>query len=49
MTEDLSANMTGISDAAAELAQLADTIEDAAQDLMKLVEHKNSQLGLLRT
>ena len=49
VTEDLSANMTGISDAAAELAQLADTIEDAAQDLMKLVEHKNSQLGLLRT
>ncbi|TMP80551.1 methyl-accepting chemotaxis protein [Pseudoalteromonas phenolica] len=49
VTEDLSANMTGISDAAAELAQLADTIEDAAQHLMKLVEHKNSQLGLLRT
>lgn len=49
VTEDLSANMTGISDAAAELSQLADTVEQAAQQLTHLVEEKHKQLGQLKT
>lgn len=49
VTEDLSANMTGISDAAAELSALADTVEQAAQQLTYLVEQKHKQLGQLKT
>lgn len=49
VTEDLSANMTGISDAAAELAALADSVEEAAKQLTHLVERKHQQLGKLRT
>ena len=41
--------MTGISDAAAELSALADTVEQAAQQLTYLVEQKHKQLGLLKT
>ena len=45
VTEDLSSNMTGISDAAVELSELADTIELASQTLSNLVEQKHQQLG----
>ena len=49
VTEDLSANMTVISGAAAELSALADTVEQAAQQLTYLVEQKHKQLGQLKT
>lgn len=49
VTEDLSANMTGISDAAAELSELADTVEQAAAQLTYLVEQKHKQLSQLKT
>ncbi|WP_372765885.1 methyl-accepting chemotaxis protein [Pseudoalteromonas sp.] len=49
VTEDLSSNMTGISDAAAELSQLADTVEQAAAQLTYLVEQKYKQLSQLKT
>lgn len=49
VTEDLSANMTGISDAAGELAILADDVEAAANELTRLVEKKHQQLNKLKT
>jgi methyl-accepting chemotaxis protein len=49
VTEDVSRNITGISDSAAELSRLADEAQQSSQSLAKLVARQHEQLGRLKT
>ncbi|QIR15290.1 methyl-accepting chemotaxis protein [Shewanella aestuarii] len=49
VTEEVSRNITGISDSAAELAQLSDEAEQSSASLAELVRLQHKQLGRLRT
>ncbi|NOU52478.1 methyl-accepting chemotaxis protein [Pseudoalteromonas sp. JBTF-M23] len=49
VTEEINTNTTGIADAAIELSQLADQVEQAASKMTIIVEQKHTQLNLLKT
>ncbi|ABE54199.1 methyl-accepting chemotaxis sensory transducer [Shewanella denitrificans OS217] len=49
VTEEVSRNITGISDSAAELSRLADEAQQSSQSLAKLVARQHEQLGRLKT
>jgi methyl-accepting chemotaxis protein len=49
VTEEINANTTSIADAAAELSELADQVEQAANVMTEIVEQKHTQLNLLKT
>ncbi|BBN80880.1 methyl-accepting chemotaxis protein [Pseudoalteromonas sp. A25] len=49
VTEEINTNTTGIADAAVELSQLADQVEQAASKMTQIVEQKHTQLNLLKT
>ncbi len=49
VTEDVNKNITGISDSAAQLAQLADDALDSSNKLADLVKQQDAQLGRLKT
>ncbi|MBD1581446.1 methyl-accepting chemotaxis protein [Pseudoalteromonas sp. S16_S37] len=49
VTEEINTNTTGIADAAMELSQLADLVEQAASKMTQIVEQKHTQLNLLKT
>jgi methyl-accepting chemotaxis protein len=49
VTEEVNRNITGISDSAAELSQLADSAQQSSDSLADLVQQQHQQLGRLRT
>ena len=49
VTEEVNRNITGISDSAAELSQLADSAQQSSDSLADLVQQQQLQLGRLRT
>ncbi|AZQ11595.1 methyl-accepting chemotaxis protein [Shewanella khirikhana] len=49
VTEEVSRNITGISDSAAELMQLAERARESSESLAKLVGRQDSELAKLRT
>ncbi|AZG74331.1 methyl-accepting chemotaxis protein [Shewanella livingstonensis] len=49
VTEEVNRNITGISDSASELSQLADSAQQSSDSLAKLVHEQHQQLGKLRT
>jgi methyl-accepting chemotaxis protein len=49
VTEEVNRNITGISDSASELSQLADSAQQSSDSLAKLVDEQHQQLGKLRT
>ncbi|OCQ20377.1 chemotaxis protein [Pseudoalteromonas luteoviolacea] len=49
VTEEVNINMTGIADAAKELAGYADEVEQAASTMTQLMEQKHQQLNFLKT
>lgn len=49
VTEEINTNTTIIADAAAELSELADQVEQAASVMTEIVEQKHTQLNLLKT
>lgn len=49
VTEEVSRNVTGISDSAAELSQLADQAQQSSLSLAQLVKQQHQQLGRLKT
>ncbi|TQF69892.1 methyl-accepting chemotaxis protein [Pseudoalteromonas luteoviolacea] len=49
VTEEVNMNMTGIADAAKELAGYADEVEQAASTMTQLMEQKHQQLNFLKT
>jgi methyl-accepting chemotaxis protein len=49
VTEEVSRNITGISDSAAELSQLADQAQQSSHSLAELVQQQHTELGRLKT
>lgn len=49
VTEEVNRNITGISDSASELSQLADSAQQSSDSLAKLVDEQHQQLAKLRT
>lgn len=49
VTEEVSRNITGISDSASELSQLADQAQQSSTSLAELVKQQHKQLGKLKT